>query len=209
MWISFYGWFLKRVGCGLLGSLFSLLFCQIQDFLSLLSCCLKLKHLFYVLGLLLTLGLPWCMVHFVSSGVDLLESCLLPIPSQRPISITDATRLQHRSYRRHVKFKTTSLKTHHHWKATRHHLNATRLDRWGSLPELFLHVQPLLGCFPSPPVVPVSRAKVFDVMWTEAYWEQLINDFIISQNPSCIVETCQLCKLLHTKAFWLFLSRPH
>jgi hypothetical protein len=29
-------------------------------------------------------------------------------------------------------------------------------------------------------------------MWTEGYWEPPVNDFIISQNPSCIIETCQL-----------------
>jgi hypothetical protein len=56
--ILFDGWFFKRIGCEILCAHLSLIFCQIQIFLLMLSCCLVLSK-FYILGLLLTLGIPW------------------------------------------------------------------------------------------------------------------------------------------------------
>jgi hypothetical protein len=148
-----------------------------------LTCCLVLPTItrqFYVLVLLLCIGLPWSTVDFFSSGFDLLQS-QLPIPSQRPIGIKNVAQSKRRSYHCHTRFKTPQrpglCKVN---KNTR---------SWASLASLLPHITPLLYCFPKPPVVSVTCAQVFDVLWQETFWDWLIHGFLATHDPSCIMDS--------------------
>jgi hypothetical protein len=147
-----------------------------------LTCCLVLptiKRRFYVLVLLLSLGLPWSTVEFFSSGFDLLQS-QLPILSQRPIRIKNLARLKHRSYHHHTRFKSPQ--------GPRLRKINKDLGGWASLPSLLSHIPLLLHFFPKPPVVSVTHAQVFDIMWQESYWDRLLHGFLAAQDPSCIMD---------------------
>jgi hypothetical protein len=50
------------------------------------------------------------------------------------------------------------------------------------------HIPPLLHCFPKPPVVSVTCAQVFDVLWQEIFWDWLIHGFLATHDPSRIME---------------------
>jgi hypothetical protein len=137
-----------------------------------LTCCLVLPTItrqFYILVLLLSLGLPLYTFEFFSSGFDLLQS-QLPILSQRPIGIKKVTRLKHRYYHPHTRFKSLQR------------LGLRKINKdlggWASLPSLLLHIPPLLHCFPKPPVVSVTRAQVFDILWQETIGIGSFVDFL-------------------------------
>ena len=147
-----------------------------------LTCYLVLPTItrqFYVLVILLSLGLSWSTVEFFSSGFDLLQ-CQLPIPSQHPIGIKKVARSKRRSYCHHTRFKSPQ----------RPGLCKVNKDicSWALLPSLLPHITPLLHCFPKPPVVSVTHAQVFDIMWQESYWDRLLHGFLAAQDPSCIMD---------------------
>jgi hypothetical protein len=137
-----------------------------------LSCCLVLPK-FNILGLLLTLGIPWYTTDCFSLGIDVIES-LMPIPSQSPIKISNAARLQCRSYRCHTKFKPPPSQTLKPRNGQRKKKKKAALCEWASMPDLMPHIQTLLKCFQKPPDVLVSHAKVFEVLWVEANWERVL-----------------------------------
>jgi hypothetical protein len=161
-----------------------------------LSCCLdlpKIKSCFSVLGLLLPLGLPWYTVDIISLGIDLLES-LLPIPLQSPpIKIRNVARLQCRLYCPHTKFKippSQILKPQklHCTKRNTPSLKAA-LGEWASMPDLMPHIQLLLRCFPRPPDVSVTHAKVFEVLRVETYWKRVLQEFLLTHDPNRIMDS--------------------
>jgi hypothetical protein len=137
------------------------------------------------MGLLVALGLPWSTVDLVSSGADLLKSHL-PTSLQHAMKLKNIARLQRRSYCHHTKFKHTPPQ-----KWQRNNMKpcqlADVLGGWASLPELLPHVQPLFQCYPNPPIVSVTCAQVFNIMWKEANWERLINKFLFSHDSSHIM----------------------
>ena len=101
---SFVGWFFKRVGCGFFGAHFSLIFFQIQQFLSKMLRCLALPRFtcrFYVLIILLSLCIPWSNIDFFSSGFDVIHSQALLQP-RCPVHIRNVARSQCRSSRCHT-----------------------------------------------------------------------------------------------------------
>jgi hypothetical protein len=49
-----------------------------------------------------------------------------------------------------------------------------------------------LKCFPKPPDVSVSRAKVFEVLWVEANWERVPQKFLLIHDPSRIIDSCNI-----------------
>jgi hypothetical protein len=164
MWFSFNGWFFKRVGCGFLGAYFSLIFCQIKAFLSIICCCLilpKFNHCFYDMGLVITLGLPFYTVDLCSPGFDVLKSHL-PTSSQHTTKLRNIARLLRRSYYYRTKFKHMPPQK---WQCNNMKpcQSAAMLGGWASLPELLPDVQPLFQCFPNPPIVSVTCAQVFTV----------------------------------------------
>jgi hypothetical protein len=54
---------------------------------------------------------------------------------------------------------------------------------------LMPHIQPLLKCFQKPPDVLVSCAKVFEVLWVEADWERVLQEFLLTHDPSRIMDS--------------------
>jgi hypothetical protein len=152
-----------------------------------LSCCLVLPK-FYILGLLLTLGIPWYTNDYFSSGIDVLESLML-IPLQSPIKISNAARLQRRLYRCHTKFKPPPSRTLKPRNGQRKKKKKAALCEWASMPDLIPHIQPLLKCFQNPPDVAVSHAKVFEVLWVEANWERVLQEFLLTHDPSRIMDS--------------------
>ena len=115
---------------------------------------------FYLLIVLLCLGIPWSNVDFIFSSFDVVKS-QAPNPPRRPIPVKNIARSQRRSYRRHTKFKPAQR--------TVRQEDRNLFGGWASLPSLLPHFVPLLPCLPNPPVVSVTRAQVFDIMWAEAY----------------------------------------
>jgi hypothetical protein len=147
-----------------------------------LTCCLVLPTItrrFYVLVPLVSLGLPWSTVDFFSSEFDLLQS-QLPIPSRHPIGIKNVARSKCRSYCRHTRFKSPQ----------RPGLCKVNKDicSWALLPSLLPHIPLLLHCFPKPPVVSVTCAQVFDILWQETFWDWLLHGFLATHYPSRIID---------------------
>ena len=163
MQLSFVGWFFKRVDCGFLGAHFSLIFCEIQQFLLIMLSCLALPRFtcrFYILIILFSLGIPWSYIDFFSLGFDVIHSQALPQP-RCPVHIRNVARSQCRSSRCHTKFKSTKQRIVRQVK-----------DSFGGwtllIPSLLPHIPPLLPCFPHPPEVSVTRAHVVGILWVEA-----------------------------------------
>jgi hypothetical protein len=121
---------------------------------------------FYVLVLLLSLGLQFSTVDFFSSGFDLLQS-QLPIPSRCIIGIKNVAQSKRRSYCRHTRFKSLQ-------RPGLHKVNKD-IRSWALLPSLLPHIPPLLHCFPKTPVVSVTHAQVFDILWQETFWDRLLH----------------------------------
>jgi hypothetical protein len=145
----------------------------------------KFSHCFYVMGLLFTLCLPWYTVDHFSSGFDLLKSHL-PTSTQYTKKLKNIARLQCRSYCHCTKFKrmpTQNLQCNNMKPCQL----AAVLGGWASLPELLPRVQPLFQCFPNPPVVSVTRAQVFTILWEETKRERLLSKFLLSHDPSYIM----------------------
>jgi hypothetical protein len=132
-----------------------------------LSCCLVLP-LFYILSLLLTLGIPWYTMDCFSLRIGLIES-LMSIPSQSPVTISNAVRLQRRLYCRQTKFKTPPSRILKQRNGQRKKRLKAVLCGWVSLPDLMPHTQPILKCFPKPPDVSVSPEKVCEVLLSESH----------------------------------------
>jgi hypothetical protein len=57
------------------------------------------------------------------------------------------------------------------------------------MPDLMPHIQPLLKYFQKPPDVSVSPAKVFEVLWVEANWERVLQEFLLTHDPSHIMDS--------------------
>ena len=138
---------------------------------------------FYVLIFLLFLGIPWSNVEFFSSGYDFIQSQAV-LPPRRPVQIKNIARSQRRSYWRHTKFKSPNQRI------VRQDIDP--FGGWALLPSLLPHFVPLLPCLPNPPVVSVTRAQVFDIMWAEAYWDRLLGKFLATQDPRKIMEVYQI-----------------
>ena len=98
-------------------------------------------------------------------------------------------RLQHRSYCRHRKFKPPPSRTLKPRSGQRKKKKKAALCEWASIPDLMPHIQPLLKCFQKPPDVLVSRAKVFGVLWVEANWERVLQEFLHTHDLSCIIDS--------------------
>ena len=128
---------------------------------------------FYLLIVLLCLGIPWSHVDFIFSSFDVVKS-QAPNPPRRPIQVKNIARSQRRSYQLHTKFKPAQR-------------TVRQEDR-----NLFGGWALLLPCLPNPPVVSVMRAQVFDIMWAEAYWDRLLGEFLATQDPRKIMEVYQI-----------------
>jgi hypothetical protein len=115
-----------------------------------------------------------------SSLLDLTCSNQLPIPSQHPIGIKNVAQSKRKSYRCHTRFKSPQ--------GPRLCKINKDLGSWASLPSLLPHIPPLLHCSPKPPVVSVTCAQVFDIMWQESYWDWLLHGFLALQDLSCIMD---------------------
>ncbi len=138
---------------------------------------------FYVLIILLSLCIPWSNIDFFSSGFDVIHSQALLQP-RCPVHIRNVARLQRRSSWHHTKFKSTKQRIARQVKDS--------FGGWVLLPSLLPHITPLLTCFPHPPEVLVTRAHDFDILWAEAYWGWLLQDFLATHDPSRLVDIYQL-----------------
>ena len=135
-----------------------------------LSCCLVFPK-FYILGLHLTLGIPWYTMDCFSLGIDLLKS-LMPIPLQSPIKISNAARLQCRSYCHHTKFKTPPSQILKPRNGQHKKRLKAALCGWASMPDLMPYTQP-----------------IFEVLWVEADWERVLQKFLLTHDPSRIMDS--------------------
>jgi hypothetical protein len=63
------------------------------------------------------------------------------------------------------------------------------LCEWASMPDLMPHIQLLLKCFQKPPDASVLHAKVFEVLWVEANWERVLQEFLLTHDPSRIMDS--------------------
>jgi hypothetical protein len=153
-----------------------------------LSCCLVLLPKFFILGLLLTLGIPWYTINCFSLRIDVIKF-LMQIPLRSPIKISNVARLQCRSYCHHTKFKPPPSQTLKPRNGQRKKKKKAALCEWDSIPDLMPHIQPLLKCFQKPPDVTVSRAIVFEVLWVEANWERVLQEFLLTHDPSRIMDS--------------------
>jgi len=145
---------------------------------------------FYVLIFLLFLGIPWSNVEFFSSGYDFIQSQAV-LPPRRPVQIKNIARSQRRSYRRHTKFKSPNQRIIHQ--------DIDPFGGWASLPILLPHITPLLPCFPNPPEVSVTRTQVFNIMWAEAYWGRVVQEFLTTHDPSRLVDIYRLFSPSHNE----------
>ena len=152
-----------------------------------------LNSRFYLLLILISLGIPWASVHFLISGLDVVQSQVVLLP-RNPARIKNVARSKRRSYRHHTKFK--SLPS-----AIRK--NDEPNGGWASLPSLLPHIVPLLPCLPTPPIVPVTRNQIFEIMWAEAYWERILHEFLATQDPSTIMEVYQMFASQAPTKAWL------
>jgi hypothetical protein len=113
----------------------------------------------------------------------------MPIPSWSPIKISNAASLQRRSYCCHTKFKPPPSRTLKPRNGQCKKKKKAALSEWASMPDLMPHIQPLLKCFQKPPDVSVSRSKVFEVLRVEANWERVLQEFLLTHDPSRIMDS--------------------
>ncbi len=99
------GWFFKRLGCGLLGVHFSLIYCQIQAIIF----NIMFDHRFYILMLLFTTELSWWTIKLLLSiplGVEITIYQLKDPPRRCIMKLKRSiARLQRRTLHCHIKFK--------------------------------------------------------------------------------------------------------
>lgn len=103
---------------------------------------------------------------------------------RNPTKVQNIARSKRRSYRRHTKFKS--------FPSVGRKNDNNPNGGWASLPSLLPHIVPLLPCLPRPPIVSITRTQIFDIMWAEAFWEGLLQDFLATQDPRTIMDAYQL-----------------
>ncbi len=196
MGFPFLGWFFKRIGCGILGVHFSLIYCQIQAII--LN--IMFDHCFYILLLLLTTKLLWWTIELLLSirlGVKIIEYQLRDPPRQFMKSKRSIARLQCRTYRCHIKFKKRNIhrrsRCHIKSKKRNKHRRSQRLQHcklksllflcgWSSYAAMMTHVQSLLQCLHQPPIshdleIMAKQAKILSQLiiqrvatWNSSKW---------------------------------------
>ena len=109
-----------------------------------------------------------------------------------------STHLDHFGCMRHARRRRPCLRyaqKHHRYKSSRHLLKSNNgsghLNGWGSLSDSPQHWYDLLQCFCQPPKV-CTREQAFDILWAEACWEQQIQDFLVSHDPSSFMNAVHM-----------------
>ena len=147
------------------------------------------SHRTYLLLILIVCGVPLPDVECIFSGFDLIQTHAPNSPPNRPSRLHQARKIarsKRRSYRRHTKFKPTQRTVQS---------RRGSFDGWASLPSLPPHVVPLLPCLARTPVVSVRRDQVFEIMWAEACWNRILEDFLATLDPSKIMDIYRIFEL--------------